>query len=86
MNGYKTTSIADSESVKRTLELINENAKKDVYGIAYTKYGALKSDGTIIICDVISATAGGFKRVRFPDGTEKLINPAADGYIPVVVD
>ena len=82
-NRYKTVSIANSESVKRMMEQINEQAKKDVYGVFAAKYGAIRTDGSIIICDVVESMAGGLKRIKLPDGTIRLVCPEKEGWIPV---
>ena len=84
MNGYKTVSVANSESVKRMMQTINENAKKDVHGIACTKYGALRADGSIIVCDVLESFPGGLKRIKLPDGSIRLVTPEKEGWIPVI--
>ena len=81
---YSTVRMS-AESVKRMNDNINGYARAETGRQDFAKYGALQADGTIIICDVVETFRDGVKKVRYPDGREKLIT-AADGYIPVVVD
>lgn len=80
-----STRRMDAESVKRLNDNINRQARATVGRHDVAKYGALQADGTIIICDVVETFQDGVKKVRYPDGREKLIT-AADGFIPVQTD